>query len=346
MLRQAGQLSHMEQVFTTLEKFNSSTEFNFSKGLVNRYQGKFKVALEEFSIASSNLKLQESCYLQMIMVYLYVGGVFKVPSKKAFFQKKSSDSTKPAFDKTVSDVLSMELKKQHSNDATVYSREDSGRLAIQQSASDLLSRIPDAYFTDTRLRGIYDTYCKLIGQDKRVISDTFSFVFDTLKDDLDWFPGALCLAVCHVHNNAIPKARTVLKKLCKQQRTEEYSEEFEISCLFLAQLYIQSNKYEYALELCDKVLSYNKSCSLAWELKGDIDEQDHAYRDAAINFDRSWQNGGQESSTVGYKLAFNYLKAEDYIRAIEVCHKVLDNNSTYDAIYNDVLMKAKEALKP
>ena len=34
-------------------------------------------------------------------------------------------------------------------------------------------------------------------------------------------------------------------------------------------------------------------------------------------------------SVSGYKLAFNYLKAKRHVDAIDVCHKVNINNSSY-----------------
>jgi len=49
---------------------------------------------------------------------------------------------------------------------------------------------------------------------------------------------------------------------------------------------------------------------------------------------------------VGYKLAFNYLKAKRYVEAIDVCHKVLTANPEYPKIRKEILAKAREALRP
>lgn len=49
---------------------------------------------------------------------------------------------------------------------------------------------------------------------------------------------------------------------------------------------------------------------------------------------------------LGYKLAFNYLKAKRYVDAISVCHKVLEKHPTYPKIQRDILDKARLSLRP
>lgn len=53
----------------------------------------------------------------------------------------------------------------------------------------------------------------------------------------------------------------------------------------------------------------------------------------------------QASAAVGYKLSFNYLKAKKYVDAIDVCHKVLKMYPDYPKIREDVLEKARQALR-
>ena len=54
----------------------------------------------------------------------------------------------------------------------------------------------------------------------------------------------------------------------------------------------------------------------------------------------------ETSPSVGYKLAFNYLKAKRFVEAIDVCHKVLAAFPEYPKIRKDILAKAREALRP
>ncbi|KAL0222933.1 hypothetical protein P9112_002323 [Eukaryota sp. TZLM1-RC] len=348
LLRKKGKLSELLPVLETVKKHHNheqSPHVNFLKGMYFRYRSSYKKALEQFTLASHDLALKESSLLQMVTIYLYVGGVFRIPEKKSIFKRKTNENSS-AVDSSISNVVTDVMKKQHNVDVTAYTKQDSAKIALQTSAEELLERIPPGFFSDDRLLGIYNTYCKLISNDKPLITDACSYAFAAYSGDMDWFPGALCIAVCYIHSDQAPKARTILKRLCKTTPSVEFEEEYQLACLILAQLYIQSKKFEYAVELCDKVLAINCSSSLAWELKGDIDESDHAYRDAAQKFERAWALCAKESSVVGYKLAFNYLKAGQLLDAIDVCHAVLRNNPGYSAIVDGVLLKAKAAIKP
>ena len=51
-------------------------------------------------------------------------------------------------------------------------------------------------------------------------------------------------------------------------------------------------------------------------------------------------------SRLGYKLAFNYLKAKRFTDAVDVCHKVLEKYPQYPKIKRDILDKARLSLRP
>ena len=42
---------------------------------------------------------------------------------------------------------------------------------------------------------------------------------------------------------------------------------------------------------------------------------------------------------IGYRLAFNFLKAHRYLEAVEVCHQVLGKHPAYPPIKKDILEK-------
>lgn len=48
---------------------------------------------------------------------------------------------------------------------------------------------------------------------------------------------------------------------------------------------------------------------------------------------------------VGFKLAFNYLKAKWYVDAIDVCHQVLDKHPNYPRIRKEILDKARASIR-
>ena len=78
---------------------------------------------------------------------------------------------------------------------------------------------------------------------------------------------------------------------------------------------------------------------------GLVMEKEQSYRDAGDHYEQAWKFEGEASATVGYKLAFNYLKARRYVEAINVCHKVLVMYPDYPKIKRDILEKARSSLR-
>ena len=56
----------------------------------------------------------------------------------------------------------------------------------------------------------------------------------------------------------IPRARNQLKRIAKMTWNSVDAEEFEKSWLLLADIYIQTNKLDMAIELLKKCINYNK----------------------------------------------------------------------------------------
>ncbi len=94
---------------------------------------------------------------------------------------------------------------------------------------------------------------------------------------------------------------------------------------------------------------------------GYICEKEHAYQDAAMHYESAWQHSQMTSptigmhythrsmtsllSSIGYRLAFNYLKARQYMKAIDVCHQVLSKHPSYPKIRKDILNKARQSIR-
>ena len=56
-------------------------------------------------------------------------------------------------------------------------------------------------------------------------------------------------------------------------------------------------------------------------------EREAAYKDASENYLKAWSYGNKNQPSVGYKLAFNYLKEKRYTDAIDICHYVRQYHS-------------------
>lgn len=74
-------------------------------------------------------------------------------------------------------------------------------------------------------------------------------------------------------------------------------------------------------------------------------EKERAYEDASQHYEQAWKVQNEKSTTVGYKLAFNHMKAKRHLDAIMVCHKVLALNPDYPKIREEILDKCRENLR-
>ena len=77
-------------------------------------------------------------------------------------------------------------------------------------------------------------------------------------------------------------------------------------CFFFA----SGGKYDMATELLRKVLLHNKSSTKSYEYMGYIMEKESSYKDAAMHYEQAWKYSNKANPTIGYKLAFNYMKAK------------------------------------
>jgi len=75
-------------------------------------------------------------------------------------------------------------------------------------------------------------------------------------------------------------------------------------------------------------------------------EKEQSYKDAAECYEKSWKFEHEASATIGFKLAFNYLKARKYVEAIDICNKVLALYPAYPKIRKEIMEKAMSLLRP
>jgi len=192
---------------------------------------------------------------------------------------------------------------------------------------------------------ILSNYALLAEKNKSKTEKALSSFMELASSEKDHVPSLLGMATAYTMLKQTPRARNQLKRITKIPWNSEDSNDFEKSWLLLADIYIQSGKFDMAQDLLKKCLQYNKSCSKAWEYMGFIMEKEQSYKDAAFNYENAWSNANEANPAIGYKLAFNYLKAKRYVDAIDVCHKVLDKHPNYPKIKKDILDKARLGIR-
>mmetsp|Transcript_5094 Transcript_5094/g.20330 ORF Transcript_5094/g.20330 Transcript_5094/m.20330 type:complete len:1383 (-) Transcript_5094:148-4296(-) len=193
---------------------------------------------------------------------------------------------------------------------------------------------------------ILGSYALLLTRRTKDIDAAKQNFVDLLTDDRESVPALLGMSVAFMFEGQRPKARNTLKRIGKMQYQQDLASEFETAYLMLAELDIEKNKFDLAHGLCKRCLGFNKSSGRAWEILGLIFEKELSYADAADCYEHAWKLDHEASAEVGYKLAFNYLKARRWVEAIDVCRKVLKQYPDYPKIKAEILEKAQASLRP
>ncbi|KAJ1557716.1 Tetratricopeptide repeat protein 21B, partial [Nowakowskiella sp. JEL0078] len=310
--RRSGKLEDVEGLLLAAEKFDVKFKlhpgYHFCSGLFHRFLNNPNEALKEFNQIRKDTVWGERAIYQMIEIFLNpdndtVGG-------EAL--EKIADSTRG--NKTDSELLAL--------------------LTADKLIKEL--RNPDALMTH-----VLECRALMVSKQKPEIERALGRLMDLLNADRNYVPALFGLAVAHMLLKQPPKARNQLKRIAKMDWSPEFSEYFEKSWLLLADIYIQGGKFDLATELLKKILQHNRSCIKAWEYQGYIMEKEASYKDAADHYEKAWKIEKESNATMGYKLAFNYLKAKRYVEAIEVSQKVLLETPDYPKIRKEILEKAR-----
>ncbi|KAJ3117392.1 Tetratricopeptide repeat protein 21B [Phlyctochytrium bullatum] len=314
MMRRAGKLEEAEKFFESAEKASSKSNlhagYHFCKGLYlssayKRYTNSPNEALKEFNACRRDTEWGEESLSNMIEIFLN-------PDNETLggdaLETVNDDSASPPIEKAESDVLAI------------------------LTADKLIKELPTT--TNSTKRQIYECYALMATKQKADIEKALGSFTEILTEQKEHVPALLP-----------PRARNQLKRVAKMEWVQEFESDFEKAWLLLADIHIQGGKYDLATELLKKVLAQNKSCAKAWEYLGFIMEKEASYKDAAENYENSWKLERESNPSIGYKLAFNYLKAKRNVEAIEVCHKILQMYPDYPKIRKEVLEKARSLLR-
>ncbi|XP_053264599.1 tetratricopeptide repeat protein 21B isoform X3 [Podarcis raffonei] len=321
LLRRAGKLEEVPRFIAMAEKHSPRTKldpgFHYCKGLYLWYTGEPNDALRHFNKARKDNDWGQNAVYNMIEICLNpdnetVGG--------EVFEHLDGDA----------------------NSST--EKQESVQLAVRTAEKLLKELKPQTAQGHVQLR-IMENYCLVATKQKSNVERALNAFTEIVVDEKDHIPALLGMATAYMILKQTQRARNQLKRISKMNWNPVDAEEFEKSWLLLADIFIQSSKYDMASDLLKRCLRHNRSCCKAYEYMGYIMEKEQAYKDAAANYEMAWKYGNQTNPTIGFKLAFNYLKAKRYIDAINVCHKVLEQHPNYPKIRKEILDKARVALR-
>lgn len=320
LLRRAGKLLEVPGFLEEAEKSSARAAMDpglsYCKGLYEWYIGNTGVAVNHFNMARKDSDWGDRARENMITICINpdndtVGG--------ETFETGNIDSVSAA------------------------EKVDSEQSAVRTAEKLLKEMSAEKNFAKLKL---LENYALMASKSKPNIEKALSgFMEMATSEQTESVPALLGVATAYMMMKQTPRARNQLKRIAKMEWNPVDAEEFEKSWLLLSDIYISSGKYDMATELLKKCLQHNQSSCKAYEYLGFIMEKEQSYQDAASNYEKAWLYSNQTSPTIGYKLAFNYMKAKRYVDAIDICHKVLAQHSDYPRMRKDILEKARLAIR-
>ncbi|XP_060575597.1 tetratricopeptide repeat protein 21B-like isoform X3 [Ruditapes philippinarum] len=323
LMRRAGKLEEVPKFLELAENASPRAKveagFNYCKGLFEWYTGNPTSALKLFNMARKDSDWGNLATYNMVEICLNpdndtIGG--------EAFESVEGDSN-----------------------STSESREkaDSEQMAVRTAEKLLKELKPKPGEQRPKyLENMALIATKQKGNVEKALSNFMEMASDETRENVSALYG---MAAAYMVLKQTPRARNQLKRVAKSNWTMQDAEDLEKSWLLLADIYIQSGKYDMSTELLKRVLQHNKSCCKGYEYQGFIMEKEQSYKDAAMSYENAWKYGNKNNPVIGYKLAFNYLKAKRNVDAIDICHHVLGSHPNYPKIKKEILDKARQSLR-
>ncbi|RKO89847.1 tetratricopeptide repeat domain 21B, partial [Blyttiomyces helicus] len=322
--RRSGKMDEAGKFFEYAEKSARNVHlhpgYHYCKGLHEWYTNNPNGALKEFNFCRRDTEWGERALYNMIQIFL-----------------------NPDNDTLGGEALESVAEGSTSGGSVAGGEKSDSELLAILTADKLLKELPQS--PKSLRTQILECHALMATRQKNEIERALARFMEISNVERDCVPALLGMAVAYMLLKQPPRARNQLKRIAKMQWTTELAEDFERSWLLLADIYIQGGKYDLATELLKRALAQNRSCSKAWEYLGFIMEKEASYKDAAEHYENAWKLSWEADPSMGFKLAFNHLKAKRFVEAIDVCHKVLNQYPEYPKMRKEILDKARASLR-
>ncbi|KAK6182507.1 hypothetical protein SNE40_010181 [Patella caerulea] len=322
LMRRAGKLEAVPKFLEQAQKSSARTSleagYSYCKGLYEWYTGNPTEALKLFNKARKDSDWGNQAIYNMIEICL------------------NPDSN------TIGGEVFESVESEYSSSSSEREKLDSEQMAVRTAERLLKEAKPKP--GDIRHK-LLENMALIATKQKLAVEKALAAFMDIATNERDHVGALYGMAAAYMVLKQTPRARNQLKRVAKNNWTMQDAEDIEKSWLLLADIYIQSGKYDMATELLKKCLQYNKACCKAYEYLGFIMEKEQSYKDAANSYENAWKYGNKNNPVIGYKLAFNYMKAKRFVDAIDICHHVLESHPNYPKIRKDILDKARSSLR-
>ncbi|KAJ3295051.1 Tetratricopeptide repeat protein 21B [Borealophlyctis nickersoniae] len=331
MTRRSGKLEEAKGFFEIVEKRDGKVHlhpgWHYCKGLYARYTNNPNEALKEFNFCRRDAEWGERALYNMVEIFLNPGN--ETIGGEAL--------------ESVGDGGSGDATGGHDVEGGGGAGKTDTELLAILTADKLLKELPQ--HPKSLRTQVLECQALMATKQKPEIERALSRLMEILNVEREYVPALLGMAVAYMLLKQPPRARNQLKRISKMDWTDELADDFEKSWILLADIYIQGGKFDLATDLLKRCLQHNRSCAKAWEYLGHIMEKEASYKDAAEHYESAWRLEGETNPAMGYKLAFNYMKAKRFVEAIDVCHRVLGTHPDYPKMRKEILERARSGLR-
>ncbi|XP_039350644.1 tetratricopeptide repeat protein 21B isoform X4 [Mauremys reevesii] len=234
LLRRAGKLEEVPRFLVMAEKHSSRAKlepgFHYCKGLYLWYTGEPNDALRHFNRARKDSDWGQNAVYNMIEICL------------------NPDN------ETVGGEVFENLDGEIGNSTE---KQESVQLAVRTAEKLLKELKPQTIQGHIQLR-IMENYCLMATKQKSNVEQALNTFTEVVVAEKDHIPALLGMATAYMILKQTPRARNQLKRISKMNWNPIDAEEFEKSWLLLADIYIQSAKYDMAGELLKRCLRHNR----------------------------------------------------------------------------------------
>ncbi|XP_061174848.1 tetratricopeptide repeat protein 21B-like isoform X2 [Saccostrea echinata] len=318
LMRRSGKLEEVPKFLEAAENATGRASleagYNYCKGLHEWYTGNPTAALKSFNKARKDNEWGNLSIYNMIEICL------------------NPDN----------DTLGGEVFEDEGTGAVDRDKMESEQVAVR-TAEKLLKEVK-AKPGDLRPK-MLENMALIASKQKQNVEKALNNLMEISANEREHVGALYGIAAAYMVLKQTPRARNQLKRIAKNNWTMQDAEDLEKGWLLLADIYIQTGKYDMATELLKRCLQHNRSCCKAHEYLGYIFEKEQSYKDAASSYEMAWKYGNKNNPVIGFKLAFNYLKAKRFVDAIDICHHVLGNHPNYPKIRKEILDKARASLR-
>ncbi|EAX97552.1 TPR Domain containing protein [Trichomonas vaginalis G3] len=169
-------------------------------------------------------------------------------------------------------------------------------------------------------------------------------IYQSMKSDAPDVLIGMCR--CFIRLGQQQQATRYLNSLIHDKPIASEITSYVEAFLMMTYISIKDNILDDAEEYVNKAVNLDKSCRKAWEMMAQIYEKKKLHEEAAAALSTAWELTSKTDCYIGYKLAYNYMKAQQPVEAIKVARVVLKIHQNYPKIKEQILIPCCAQIRP